>query len=209
MFGCCGFLSFSLVFCRFGGRLETTLYIHFIRRWVKSTRHSSARREGKDEKKGWKGRHSSQLSFAGPDCQQGGPAQLTTSASRTYWASPLLRRAHTASLTAGPPRLCARSLSRPPLRLSRRASPRKVECESEQADALCLHRCAATASTSLSMRGVRPVGVCVGFDAGLYRWRWLRLLQRLGHLSNLKPSFLHVSVYFLNCLLSIGAVLFT
>jgi len=52
-------------------------------------------------------------------------------------------------------------------------TPRKVECESEQADALCLHKCAATASASLSMRGVRPVGVCVGFDAGLYRWRWL------------------------------------
>jgi len=48
-------------------------------------------------------------------------------------------------------------------------APRKVECESEQADALCLHKCAATASASLSMRGVRPVGVCVGFDAGLYR----------------------------------------
>jgi len=47
--GCCGFLSFSLVFCKFGGRLETTLYIHFIRNWVKARRHSSARRE--DEKK--------------------------------------------------------------------------------------------------------------------------------------------------------------
>jgi len=33
-------------------------------------------------------------------------------------------------------------------------APRKVECESEQADALCLHKCAATASASLSMRGV-------------------------------------------------------
>jgi len=52
-------------------------------------------------------------------------------------------------------------------------APRKVECESEQADALCLHKCAATASASLSMRGVRLVGVYVGFDAGLYRWRWL------------------------------------
>jgi hypothetical protein len=37
-------------------------------------------------------------------------------------------------------------------------APRKVECESEQADALCLHKCAATASASLSMRGVRPAG---------------------------------------------------
>jgi hypothetical protein len=51
VFGSCGFLSFSLVFCRFGGRFETTLYIHFTRRWVKSTRRSSARREGENEKK--------------------------------------------------------------------------------------------------------------------------------------------------------------
>ncbi len=35
----------------FGGRLGTTLYIHFIWRWVKSRRHSSAPREGEDEKK--------------------------------------------------------------------------------------------------------------------------------------------------------------
>jgi hypothetical protein len=59
VFGCGGFLSFSLVFCGFGGRLGTTLYIHFIRRWVKARRHSSASREGEDEKKGWKERRSS------------------------------------------------------------------------------------------------------------------------------------------------------
>jgi len=41
------FLSFSSVFCKFGGRLETTLYIHFTRRWVKPTRHSSALRRKK------------------------------------------------------------------------------------------------------------------------------------------------------------------
>jgi len=35
--GCGGFLSFSLVFCLLGGRFETTLYIHFTRRWVKSS----------------------------------------------------------------------------------------------------------------------------------------------------------------------------
>jgi len=45
------------------------------------------------------------------------------------------------------------------------SAPRKVECESEQADVLCLHKCAATASASLSMRGVRLVGVCVKVDA--------------------------------------------
>jgi hypothetical protein len=36
----------------FGGRFEITLYIHFIRRWGKSTRHSSAPRENENEKKG-------------------------------------------------------------------------------------------------------------------------------------------------------------
>jgi hypothetical protein len=51
VFGSCGFLSFSSVFCRFGGRLGPTLYIHFTRRWVKARRHSSALREGEDEKK--------------------------------------------------------------------------------------------------------------------------------------------------------------
>jgi hypothetical protein len=65
MFGSCGFLSFSSVFCKFGGRFETTLYIHFIRRWVKSRRHSSASREGEDEKKGGGERRSSQLGFVG------------------------------------------------------------------------------------------------------------------------------------------------
>jgi hypothetical protein len=61
VFGFCGFLSFSSVFCKFGGRFEASLYIHFIRNWVKSTRHSSACREGEDEKKAGKVRRSSQL----------------------------------------------------------------------------------------------------------------------------------------------------
>jgi hypothetical protein len=51
VFGFCGFLSFSSVFCLLGGRFEVSLYIHFIRRWVISMRHSSASREGEDEKK--------------------------------------------------------------------------------------------------------------------------------------------------------------
>jgi hypothetical protein len=55
MVGSYGFLSFSSVFCKFGGRFETTLYIHFTRRWVKSRRHSSAPRKGEDEKKGREG----------------------------------------------------------------------------------------------------------------------------------------------------------
>ncbi len=65
MVGCCGFLSFSLVFCLLGSRLGTTLYIHFTRRWVKSTRHSSASREKKNEEKGGKECHSSLGGFVG------------------------------------------------------------------------------------------------------------------------------------------------
>jgi hypothetical protein len=65
VFGSCGFLSFSSVSCKFGGRFETTLYIHFIRRWVKSRRHSSAPRKSEREKKGEKERHSSQCRTLG------------------------------------------------------------------------------------------------------------------------------------------------
>jgi hypothetical protein len=61
MFGCCGFLSFSLVFCILGGRLEASLYIHFTRRWVETRRRSSAPRKNKNEKKGGEARRSSQL----------------------------------------------------------------------------------------------------------------------------------------------------
>jgi hypothetical protein len=43
--------KFSLVFCRFGGRFEASLYIHSTRRWVEARRHSPASREGEDEKK--------------------------------------------------------------------------------------------------------------------------------------------------------------
>jgi len=55
VFSCCGFLSFSLVFCRFGGRCEASLYIHFTRRWVKSRRHSSAPRKDERGRRGGKG----------------------------------------------------------------------------------------------------------------------------------------------------------
>jgi hypothetical protein len=64
VFGCCGFLSFSVVFCKFGGRFETTLYIHFIQRWVEARRHSSAPRKSGRKKKAGKTRHSSQLGLA-------------------------------------------------------------------------------------------------------------------------------------------------
>jgi len=63
VFGSCGFLSFSSVFCGFGDRLGTTLYIHFTQRWVKARRHSSASREGEDEKKAEK-----RVILRGVDC---------------------------------------------------------------------------------------------------------------------------------------------
>jgi len=140
--GSCGFLSFSLVFCRFGGRLETTLYIHFTRRWVMSTRRSSASRRKKRGGRGGK------TPFFAIGLCRGGIVSGAGSVDRLRlaWTSPF-RVAYTAS---SPPRL-----SPPPLRPPRRAYAGR---ESEQADALCLHKCVATASASLSMRGVQPAG---------------------------------------------------
>jgi hypothetical protein len=71
VFGSCGFLSFSSVFCKFGGRFEASLYIHFTR-WVKSRRHSSASRKSEREKKGGKERHSSQCRTPGLSVVVGG-----------------------------------------------------------------------------------------------------------------------------------------
>ncbi len=101
MFGCCGFLSFSLVLvlCRFGGRLETTLYIHFTRRQVKARRHFSASRESKREKKGGKERHSLQLAVLWGVCGVYLQTRQVDGLSLA-WASPLPRNAYTASLTA-------------------------------------------------------------------------------------------------------------
>jgi hypothetical protein len=101
------FLSFSSVFCKFGGWLGSTLYIHFIRSWVEAMRHSSARREGEDEKKTGKARRSSQCRAPGLGAYVefiNRPVQLTDSASLGLAPS---RVAYTAS---SPPRL-----SRPPL----------------------------------------------------------------------------------------------
>jgi len=84
MFGCCGFLSFSLVFCLLGGRLGPTLYIHFTRRWVESRRHSSAPRRKKIGRKGGKERHSSQCRASGLGAYVefiNRPVRLTDSAS--------------------------------------------------------------------------------------------------------------------------------
>jgi hypothetical protein len=55
VFGSCGFLSFSSVFCKFSCRFEASLYIHFIRRWVGARRRSSARREKKKQEKSEEG----------------------------------------------------------------------------------------------------------------------------------------------------------
>jgi len=118
VFGCCGFLSFSLVFCLFGGRLETTLYIHFTRRWVKSRRHSSAPREKKNKRAG-KVRHSSQSGLWGV-CgvyQQACPVDHLRLA--YDWASPLSRNVYrlfaATSLRSAP--AGTRRRLRPPLRL--------------------------------------------------------------------------------------------
>jgi hypothetical protein len=164
--------------------LEPRFYIHFTRRWVKSTRHSSAPRRKKREKKAERYAILRSAERRAPGAYVefiNRPVQLTDSASPTTGPAPsgggripLLRRY--VSVSGAAYDLHCAYLGEP--------APRKVECESEQADALCLHKCAATASASLSMRGVRPVGVCVGFDAGLYRWRWLQLLQR----THLSPS---------------------
>jgi hypothetical protein len=211
VFGCCGFLSFSSVFCKFGGRLETTLYIHFIRRWVKSRRHSSASREGEDEKKGGKVRHSSLSGFVGMGVGfVNRPVQLPPPPCLRLDQPPLAEGV--CGLTAArhassPLRLCAWRRLRPPLRLVYAGR------ETEQADVLCLHKCAATASASLSMKGVQPAGSVWGlmqvYTAGDGYSSSSGLTHLSPLLSNLKPSLLHVSRYHLNCLWSIGAVLFT
>lgn len=93
------------------------------------------------------------------------------------------------------------------------STPRKVECESEQADVLCRHKCAATASASLSMKGVQPATAVLKWTSVYIAGDGCSSSSGLTHLSplrsNLKPSHLHVSRYLLNCLWSIGAVLFT
>jgi hypothetical protein len=84
VFGSCGFLSFSSVLCRFGGRFEASLYIHFIRRWVEARRHSSAPRESENKKKGEKVRHSSQCRVRGwrGGVVEGGLAEVLRGAER-------------------------------------------------------------------------------------------------------------------------------
>ena len=179
MFGCCGFLSFSWVFCKFGGRLETTLYIHFTRRWKKSTRHSSARRENEDEKKAGKTRHSSQLGFVGSGLSAGRADPADHLSFYYVLGQPPFAQGVYRLSDGGygnPPRLCARrgratapiATSTVPISASLRRVRSRVRRRSPTL--LCRHRYAATASTSLSIRrrrvgwvetsaGVRPVGV--------------------------------------------------
>ena len=106
MFGCCGFLSFSLVFCRFGGWFETTLYIHFIRNRVISRRHSSAPRKSGRGKKAKKSAILRSWALWGRIVNR--PVQLTSS--HTYWTSlPLAQCVYRLSDGdyGSPPRFCA------------------------------------------------------------------------------------------------------
>ncbi len=90
---------------------------------------------------------------------------------RLAWASPLPCNAYTASLTAARRHVSVPGVSHDlhcahlgePTPGVRRRSP----------TLLWRHRYSATASASLSMKCVQPA------VAGLYRWRWLQLLQRL------------------------------
>ena len=137
------------------------------------------------------------------------------------WAAPLWRRACAASLTAArhtsvpgvSHNLHCASLGEPTPGVRRRSPT-----------LLWRHRYSATASTSLSIKK-RRVG-WVEAAGALPAVAVLKMTpvytsnaedctssSGLTHLSslrsNLKPSLLHVSRYLLNCLWSIGAVLFT
>ena len=149
MFGCCGFLSFSLVFCLLGGRLETTLYIHFIRHWVETRRHSSVLRRKKRERKGGKERHSSQLAALWGVCgvyQQACPVdhlRLAYVLDKPSLAEGVYRLFAAAPLTTSTAPISAKRSSLRRVKSSvRRKSP----------TLLCLHRYSATVSTSLSIR---------------------------------------------------------
>jgi hypothetical protein len=163
VFGWCGFLSFSLVFCLLGGWLGTTLYIHFIRRWVETRRRSSASRESEDEKKGGESTPFFAVGgFMGAVCRQGGPVQLTTSASRTYWTSPLWRSVYTASLTAARHQASVLGVGGATAPLTTSTAPTSAKRSSlrcvrssvrrRSPTLLCLHRYSATASVSLSIK---------------------------------------------------------
>ena len=112
-------------------------------------------------------------------CQHGGPTQLTTSASRTYWASPLSRSVYTASLTAARHHVSVPGVSGATTPLStstaptsaKRSSLRRVRSRVSRSKPtlLCRHRYAATASISLSMkrRCVGRVEVWFGWRSGV------------------------------------------
>ncbi len=148
---------------------------------MKARRHSSAPREGEDEKKGGKERHSSQLTVWRRVCQQGRPVQLTTSASHTHWTSPLLRNAYTVSLTAATARHHVSvpgvggdtepfTTSTAPIS-AKRSSLRRVRSRMRRSRPthLCRHSYSATASTSLSIKRRRRR--CVGRVEVRFGWR--------------------------------------
>jgi len=121
--------------------------------------------------------------FVGSVCQQGGPVQLTTSASRTYWASSLSRNTYTASLTAARRHVSVPGMGGAAAPFTTSTAPisanmsslRRVKSSVRRSKPtlLCRHRYSATASISLSIKrrggairagwrraaGARPVGV--------------------------------------------------
>ena len=153
------FLSFSLVFCLLGSRFEASLYIHFTRRWVKSTRHSSARRKNKNEKSG------EGAPFFAVLCVEfvSRPVQLTTSASHTYWTSPPAQGIHRLSDDGygDPPRSVPGvggattpfTTSTAPIS-AKRSSLRRVRSRVRRRSPtlLCMHRYSAMASINLSIK---------------------------------------------------------
>ncbi len=168
-----------MVFCRFGGRLETTLYIHSTRRWVRSRLHSSASRKSGRKKKGGKGTPFFAVGLCGAYVEFiNRPVQLTTSALPTTGPAP--SGGGHVRLDGGPPRLRARSLSQPPLRLSRRAYAGR-EAEKPNASVATQIRGYGLYQSVHKEEACGPggsgkcpaCGGCVKVDAGLYRWRWL------------------------------------
>jgi len=144
---------------------------------VEARRHSSAPREKKREK-----RRKGTPFFAVGGFVGGGfvnrPVQLTDSALPTTGPAP--SGGGRVRLDGGPPRLCARSLSQPSLRLSRRAyAGREAEKPNAPMPTQILGRRLHQPVHNEKACGLGgsgkclACGGCVKVDAGLYRWRWL------------------------------------
>jgi len=133
----------------------------------------------------------------------------------TVSASPGPAPSRVAYTVSSPPRL-----SPPPLRLPRRAYARR-EAEKPYASVMAqvfghrLHQSVHKRRRAgrAEAAGVRPAVAVLKWTPVYIAGDGCSSSSGLTHLSplrsNLKPSLLHVSRYLLNCLLSIGAVLFT